>query len=293
MPKNTNPIPKFFTDIKTLGAFLAVLLLVVMIFVVVFQPASFFKADPPVSSINIYIFTVIVISSGLGILSISRIILFFVQRRITMELFHFVIWIFAELIVMAVLLTVIVFFIGNQHNLTFSDMLWHVALDMLSILIVPYIITILLFALNDKRLQIDELRNLVDATAALVPSEADNINFYDRGRKLAFSTRRANVLYIAAADNYCNIHYMNGDKEDTFILHNSMKQLDSSDDYKGLLRCHRGYMVNIENVKLLRKDKEGLVLELSQGDHSIPVSRTYNDRVVRFFAGYTPQTNPS
>ena len=107
----------------------------------------------------------------------------------------------------------------------------------------------------------------------------------DRGGKLAFSTRRGNVLYIEAADNYSNIHYINEDKEDTFILHNSMKQLDSSDEYKSLLRCHRGYMVNIDNVKLLKKEKGILVLELTQGARSIPVSKTYTDRVVRFFAG--------
>ena len=78
---------------------------------------------------------------------------------------------------------------------------------------------------------------------------------------------------------------MNEGKEDTFILHNSLKKLEDKEKYEGLLRCHRGYTVNIENIKLIRKDKEGLVIELSQINRSIPVSRTYNEKVVRFFAG--------
>ena len=149
-----------------------------------------------------------------------------------------------------------------------------------------------MFYLDDRRRQIAVLQRVVNSMTESGLNENDNINFHDRGGKLAFSTRRGNVLYIEAADNYSNIHYINEDKEDTFILHNSMKQLDSSDEYKSLLRCHRGYMVNIDNVKLLKKEKGILVLELTQGARSIPVSKTYTDRVVRFFAGENEAWNP-
>ena len=204
-----------------------------------------------------------------------------------MDIYVILIWLVVELVFSFAILTVICFFLGNEAGLPFSDMLWRVSLDFLLIIAVPYVVCVLLFYLDERRLQIDELNDLVEATSALVPSESQNINFYDRGGKLAFSTHRINVLYIEAADNYCNIHYINDDKEDTFILHNSLKQLDDTERYSTLLRCHRGYMVNIDNVKLLKKDKDGLLLELSQGARSIPVSRSYNEKVVRHFAGLT------
>ena len=270
---------------KSIWLFLATMLIVTVLFIVFYQPASFLRTTEPVSKLNIYIYTIIMVSSGAGMFVISRMILYYIQRNHSMEFFHFIIWMAVELIVITVLLTVIAFFLGNEANLIFSDMLWRVSLDFLAVIAVPYIISFLIFYLDDRRLQVRALRRLVDSATAQLSSEGENINFYDRGGKLAFSTRRVNVLYIEAADNYSNIHYINDNKEDTFILHNSLKQLDDPEKYKGLLRCHRGYMVNVDNVKLLRKDKEGLVLELSQGTRPIPVSRSYNQRVVEVFAG--------
>ena len=53
------------------------------------------------------------------------------------------------------------------------------------------------------------------------------------------------------------------------------------------MRCHRGYLVNLENVKLIRKEKDGLVIELAQSSKTIPVSKSYADRVAHSFAGVT------
>ncbi len=285
MVKNTVNIPKFFFEMKSIWLFLATMLVVTLLFIVFYQPASFLRTEEPVSNLNIYIYTVIMVASGAGMFVISRMLLFYVQKKTTMEFFHFIIWMAVELIVISVLLTVIGFFLGNVAQLPFSDMLWRVSLDFLSVIAVPYIISVLVFYLDDRRRLVQSLRHRLEMQADQLLPEGENINFYDRGGKLAFSTRRTNVLYIEAANNYSNIHYINEGKEDTFILRNSLKMLDDPEKYKGLLRCHRGFIVNIENVKLLRKDKEFLVLELTQGSRAIPVSDSYYQRVVQSFAG--------
>lgn len=285
MVKNTVNIPKFFFEMKSIWLFLATMLVVTLLFIVFYQPASFLRTEEPVSNLNIYIYTVIMVASGAGMFVISRMLLFYVQKKTTMEFFHFIIWMAVELIVISVLLTVIAFFLGNVAQLPFSDMLWRVLLDFLSVIAVPYIISVLVFYLDDRRRLVQSLRHRLEMQADQLLPEGENINFYDRGGKLAFSTRRTNVLFIEAANNYSNIHYINEGKEDTFILRNSLKMLDDPEKYKGLLRCHRGFIVNIENVKLLRKDKEFLVLELTQGSRAIPVSDSYYQRVVQSFAG--------
>lgn len=285
MVKNTVNIPKFLFEMKSIWLFLATMLVVTLLFIVFYQPASFLRTEEPVSNLNIYIYTVIMVASGAGMFVISRMLLFYVQKKTTMEFFHFIIWMAVELIVISVLLTVIAFFLGNVAQLPFSDMLWRVSLDFLSVIAVPYIISVLAFYLDDRRRLVQSLRHRLEMQADQLLPEGENINFYDRGGKLAFSTRRTNVLYIEAANNYSNIHYINEGKEDTFILRNSLKMLDDPEKYKGLLRCHRGFIVNIENVKLLRKDKEFLVLELTQGSRAIPVSDSYYQRVVQSFAG--------
>ena len=51
-----------------------------------------------------------------------------------------------------------------------------------------------------------------------------------------------------------------------------------------MVRCHRGFLVNLENVKYLRKEKDGLVLEIASCERLIPVSKTYAEDVVKQFA---------
>ena len=87
-----------------------------------------------------------------------------------------------------------------------------------------------------------------------------------------------------AADNYTVIHYISGDKEDSLVLHNSLRSIAETFASQGMVRCHRGYLVNLANVKYLRKEKDGLVLEIAYCDRLIPVSKTYAQDVVQQFA---------
>ena len=144
----------------------------------------------------------------------------------------------------------------------------------------------LLFLLQQKRLEIATLTDQLQESKAVGNNESRDevIQFYDKGDKLVFVTKRSNVLYIEAADNYTIIHYLSGDKEDTLILHNSLKNIAETFSSQGMVRCHRGFLVNLENVKYLRKEKDGLVLEIASCERLIPVSKTYAEDVVKQFA---------
>ena len=107
------------------------------------------------------------------------------------------------------------------------------------------------------------------------PLNDHTINFYDKSNKLVFSTSCPNILYIEAADNYVNVHYLDENREETFIVHNSLKDTERYTVDTSLIRCHRGYIVNIDNVKLLRKDGANLILELNGCNKTIPVTKTY------------------
>ena len=56
-----------------------------------------------------------------------------------------------------------------------------------------------------------------------------------------------------------------------------MKSIDEICQENGLVRCHRSYYINPSYVKVLRKDKEGVILaEIdSTNNIRIPVSKTY------------------
>ena len=140
--------------------------------------------------------------------------------------------------------------------------------------------------LKELRAENESLRRrflMQEENASLLSGE-QNINFYDKGGRLAFTTRSSNVIYVEAADNYANIHYLNEGKEDTFILHSSLKDMERDYAEYGLLRCQRGYLVNVFNVKLMRKDKTGFQLELNQLSRTIPVSKHYAAALLEHFA---------
>jgi DNA-binding LytR/AlgR family response regulator len=53
-------------------------------------------------------------------------------------------------------------------------------------------------------------------------------------------------------------------------------------------RCHRSYLVNFGRVKVMRREKDGLYLELdAQGVMDIPVSKTFQDKVGEKFVTHS------
>lgn len=285
MGNNSLRIPKFMTEKKDIWLFLFATLLFAILFVLIYQPAGYMRTNEALSHWNKHIYTAIQFFAGFLILTTSRFTFRHIHQKRELTIRDMLLWIAGELVLISFILTIIASLINADENLEFYNLLGRVSFNITTILVIPYAGTTLILMLRERRQQIEALREYIEKQEETRQEKTENMNFYALGGKLAFSTHRDNVLYIESADNYCNIHYLNEGKEDTFILHNSLKNLDNRTKYPGLLRCHRGYMVNINNVKLLRKEKDGLVIELSQGVKAIPVSRTYNERVVKFFAG--------
>ena len=71
------------------------------------------------------------------------------------------------------------------------------------------------------------------------------------------------------------------DKVKEFMLRNSMKKIDDYLSAHGLVRCHRSYIVNPRHVKMLSRNKEGVIeAELSSPLlDPIPVSKQYYEHL--------------
>jgi DNA-binding LytR/AlgR family response regulator len=71
-----------------------------------------------------------------------------------------------------------------------------------------------------------------------------------------------------------------------------MKRMEEAFAGTGIIRCHRSYMVNFEKVKVIRRENEGLNLELDLPDViDIPLSKTYADNVMQSFAKFGETTD--
>ena len=220
---------------------------------------------------------------GMSIAAISRIIMCYYAKKHTISYLQYIAWVFVELVLMSVAFTVCSTLTGVQLDIAeaFEKSLLNTSL----ILLIPYIITITAFTLQDRN---ERLRQIEDDYDKAMQQRADIkglISFYDERGELQLSVTKDNLLYIESADNYINVWYMKGNLPKKLMLRNTLKRTAELLAETNVMRCHRGFMVNMEQVKLLRREKESFYLELGiEGVKDIPVSKTYGEAVMKWLS---------
>ena len=68
------------------------------------------------------------------------------------------------------------------------------------------------------------------------------------------------------------------------MLRCRLKTVEESFRGSSLVRCHRKYIVNMDKVKVLRKEKDGYELDLDNDSIApIPITTTYSENVLSRF----------
>lgn len=287
--RNLAETTPFFTQKTPISHFLTLTVFFAVLIVVFGEPTGLLAFTTQSSSIIPQLQIAVMTVAGLLTLVASRIFLAILASRHDVTPTGILIWILVELIVTIAVLCFVLWQVSGGGRLTLAPLAGDLLLGLIAIEAMPYVISFLIYRLREEEREVQRLQELLDQNQSqeiLVagPLGERTINFYDRGKRLVFSTAGKNVLYIEAADNYVNIHYLNEGHEDTFILHNTLKEMERQLADTSLLRCHRGYMVNIDNVKLLRKEGISLILELSGSSKNIPVTKTYASTVTERLA---------
>ena len=209
--------------------------------------------------------------SGFAVLMFCRAMLYLIGKKSELNLTQCIILLLVEAILCIAVMSLVLWALSGAGRMQLE--------------LAPYVISFLIYRLRLEHAEVLRLREMLPKPDRSDPALADRIiNFYDKGNRLVFATKSTNVLYVEAADNYANIHYINEGKEDCFILHNSLKEMERAYSDSGLLRCHRGYMVNVENVKLMRKENNIIQLEINEVQKPIPVSKSYEKEFMRRFS---------
>lgn len=293
-PLNFATIRRFLTRFESILLFLSLTLVVAVLLVVFGQPTSILGYFEQQSSLTPLGQITISFISGFGVLALSRVLLSLVGRKHDLSPAAMVIWIVAELIVCVSVIALVLWGLCGGGTVDLASLVGALVLGMAGVLLVPTVVTYLIRRLREAQDEVVRLRQLTGHQDGQAKQAVEaSVNFFAKGGRLAFSTRMGNILYIEAADNYVNIHYLNGEKEETFILFNSMKNIEKSFAGTSLMRCHRGYMVNADNVRLMRKEALGLVLEINHCAKTIPVSKSFAEPVTQYFAYNTNMTLPN
>ena len=161
----------------------------------------------------------------------------------------------------------------------------------------PFIVTDLSFALIDARRILNIARRVIKLNEAnnnknvktsgsesLVTENPDIINFHDYTGAQKFAVKLENIYYIKAEGNYINVFYNNKGGISSFVLRNKIQAIEDAFAGTPLMRCHRTYIVNSNNIKLIRNDSDGYYIDFNQeGLESVPVSNTYREKIVKRF----------
>ena len=272
-------IPLNQTKITNSLLFIAFVVVFAFTFILIFSPYGSGDFEAIKSNEVFAAHTAIVSAIGLVVLLISRMILHLVcVKRQPILYTTYVIWMVVEIVAIALFCNLYAWLVGKVvyhcpigYFGTLGDTFKYCA----SILVIPYLISGMYFELMDRDLYIERFRRR-QGIIAETDEKQQQLLFNDEKGNLKLSVNIENLYYIEAADNYVNICYQNKDRITKFILRNSLKNIETMDFSADLVRCHRSYIVNFKKVKVLKKEKAGLFIELDDKDiPDLPVSKTY------------------
>ena len=279
----TKTIPAYLTAKRNIVQLVFFTAVFALFFINVYAP---FGVDMwfHVSRWQLLFYSSLVTLTGVLVVVLSRIIMYFVSRKHPVNYWQYLFWVIAEVFFMALFYTFYAKLILHDTRF-FPDLLKVTVQNTALILLLPYAVLWLYFSWKNERLKLEKL------SQGLAPADQAKmmIPFADEKGVLRFSVKMDNLLYLEASDNYVNIFYLNKEKVMRFILRNTLKNMEDVLKGTGIVRSHRSYMVNCGRVKVIRKESDGLRLDLELPVAiDLPVSRTYVENVMKAFTHFSP-----
>lgn len=258
-----------------------------LLFINIFQPFGSRGWYTQISDFKYFIFSSLIILTGMLVVVFSRVIMLFYTRKHQINYWQFAAWILCEVLAMSLFYSLFTKFIPKEGmNRDFMEIFRQCTINTGLILLLPYSISWLYFSWKEKNSLLEKFEK-DDAT--LENHSKSMIAFPDEKGELKISVMLENLLYIDAADNYTTIHYLNKSKLSHYMIRNTLKWMEENLTKETLLvRSHRSYIVNLDKVKVLRKTKTGIFIELdAENTPDIPVSKTYYERFMDKFSQYS------
>lgn len=248
--------------------FFTVVPLFYFLFVLAYKPFdmdTFLAAGKDRFSLYLIITSLIV----LGVMTVSRMLLFLLRRTIDLNWSLYILWCVGEIVASGLFMSIPLGIAWAQSVPYFTVMS----------LCVLYMAGILAFPLSiiSMAAQLYVLRT----TREPAVDERKLIRFNDDQQRLKLVVSSEAVLYIEAEDNYVHIVYLDNGRVRRFTLRSSMRALEELMQRHGLVRCHRSYFLNPVRVEILQKDQNGYFQAMldREGIDPIPVSKRYYEAV--------------
>ena len=270
-------IPEYLKDKSTIITQVMFVSVFALVFINIYSPfdaASWFE----VGRVEFFFYSSALILSGMLIIVLSKLVFVLLVRRIRFSYLAFAAWNLMEIVLLAAAYLV-VDLVLLKSNAELVERFTSLLFITLLVLAIPYSISWMWLSLKDKRTKLEQLTE--DTSVQF--REKQLITFRDESEKLRFSIKSRDILFVESTDNYVTIHTAEKGKIKKIMLRNTMKRLEKELEGTLIQRCHRSYMVNFENIKLVKLISTNLFIFLDYPEEiRIPVSRTYAEHVHEF-----------
>ena len=140
-----------------------------------------------------------------------------------------------------------------------------------SLAFIPYFLACLLIAVFklSNQLQLEKDTPTISSGQHL---------FKDENGKIMLAIRLEQILFLKSENNYTSIFYLQNEKVERELIRTNLKKLESELRYPDLIRIHRSYMINLQNLSSVQRKKGGFQIQLKQlPDLFLKVSDTYKN----------------
>lgn len=249
--------------------FIGLTTLLAFLFVHIFEPLGVYN-EPSSSASSIFIELTLAIFFASIVLILSQFVFRQWVKLTTFHLYSFILWFLLDTVSIG-LVWFVLSYSGDEENI--GNLIFETILGSFFIFLIPYWSAMFILSQRFKNKNASLLPHPSINTEVIPPQK---IIFYDEKNIERLTILAKNVLYLQSQDNYVAIIYLEGEKAQQFLLRNSIKRLSSSLAEYSILRCHRSYMVNTENIISKKRKGNGMELSLqSLPNKIIPVSRAY------------------
>lgn len=284
--KDRYKLPKYFRQKYQLIAtvtFTAFFSLVFMSVSIPFSHNVWFE----LGASSAFLYTAAFFVIALFVVIISKRVMY-ATRMIDISYLEYVLWNIAEAVVISLLYALFSIKgddlgIISLDNTAFLSIFGNALVYCFTSLVIPYIIAGMYFAIIDKNntIRIMNYSNVV-SDEPITPKDRQKITLFDNSGVLKMSINLSSLYYIESDDNYILVWYTDSKGElKRYMLRCRLKTVEESFKGTSLVRCHRKYIVNMDKVKVIRKEKDGYELDLeNDAIPPITITKTYADNVL-------------
>jgi hypothetical protein len=270
-------IPEYLKDKSTIITQVMFVSIFALVFINIYAPFNT-STRIDMGRLEFFFNSSVMILVGMLVIVFSKLIFYLLVGRIRFTFLIFGLWHITEIVLLAAVYLV-VDLVLLKSGMDLVDRFTSLLFITLLVLAIPYSISWLYLSMKDQR---QKLEDFTENTSQEF-REKKMITFRDETEKLRFSIKSADILFVESTDNYVTVHTLENAMVKKIMLRNTMKRLEKELEGTLIHRCHRSYMVNFENIKLVKLISTNLYIFLdTPGEIRIPVSRTYAESVHEF-----------